>query len=59
MNRFYEVNELYNGTLNKTHIFFYPTDITTNETFTFRESTKQEDRISFMDVIEKEIHDHE
>ena len=43
MNRFHEVNELYDGTLNKTHHLFYSTDITKNETFTFREAMKQED----------------
>ena len=41
MNRFYEVNELYDGTINKIHNIFYSTDITTNETFTFLESMEQ------------------
>ena len=30
MNSFHEVNELYDGTLNKLHHLFYSTDITTN-----------------------------
>ena len=30
MNRWYEVNYLYNGTFNKIHDFMYSTDITTN-----------------------------
>ena len=59
MNRFHEGNELYDGTLNKIHHFLYSTDITTNETFKFRESMKQEDRLSFVDATEKETHDHE
>ena len=58
-NRFHEVSELYNGTLNKIHHLFYSPDITTNETFTLCESMKQEDRLSFVDAMEKEIHDHE
>ena len=53
MNRFHEVNELYYGTLNKVHHFFYSTDITTNETFTFREAMKQEDRLLFVEEMEK------
>ena len=59
MDRFHEVNELYDGTLNKTHHLFYSTDITKNETFTFREAMKQEDIISFVDATEKEIRYHE
>ena len=53
MNPFHEVNELYDGTLNKIHHLFYSTDITTNETFTLYESMKQEYRISFVDTMEK------
>ena len=48
MNRFHEVNKLYYGTLNKIRRLFYSTEITTNETFTFRESMKQDYRLSFM-----------
>ena len=59
MNWFHKVNELYDGTLNTIYHLFYSNDITTNKTFTFREATKQEDRISFVDAIEKEIRDHE
>ena len=59
MNWFHEVNELYDGTLNKIHHFFYLTDITTNETFTFSEVMKQEYRLSFVDSMEKYIRDHE
>ena len=59
MNWFHEVNELYDGTLNKPHHLFYSTDIATNETFTFRESMKQEDRLSFLGAMENEIRGHE
>ena len=41
MNQFHEVNELYDGTLNKIHHLFYSTDITTNETFTLCEAMKK------------------
>ena len=43
----------------KIHHFFHSTDMTTNETFIFRESMKKEDRLSFVDAMEKEIHDNE
>ena len=59
MNRFHEVNELYDGTLNKINHLSYSTDITTNENFTLCEDTKQEYIISFVDATEKEISDHE
>ena len=59
MNWFHEVNKLYDGALNKIHHFFYSTDIPPNETFTFRKGTKQQDIISFLDTMRKEIHDHE
>ena len=57
--RFHEVNELYDGTINKVHHLLCSTDITTNETFTFREAMRQEDKLSFVDAMEKEILDHE
>ena len=59
LNRFHEVNELYDGTLNEVHHLMYSADITTNKCFTFRNSMKQEDKISFVDAMEKEILDHE
>ena len=59
MNRFHEVNELYDGTLNEIHHFIYSTYITTNECFTFRNGMKQEDNMSLVEAMEKEISDHE
>ena len=35
MNRFYEVNELYEGTLNEVHHLLYATGISSNDSFTF------------------------
>ena len=37
----------------------YYADITTNECFTVRNAMKQEDKVSFVDAMEKEILDHE
>ena len=59
LNRFHEVNELYDGTLNEVHHLVYSADITTNKCFTFRNAMKQEDKMSFVDSIEKDILDHE
>ena len=40
MNRFHEVNELYDGTLNEVHHLLYATDISSNDSFTFRNAMK-------------------
>ena len=53
MNQFHEVNELYDGKPNKLHHLLYSANMNTNQTFTFRESMRQEDIISFMDTMEK------
>ena len=53
MDRFYELNELYDGTLNKIHHLFYSTDIAKNETFKLYEAMKQEVRPSLVDAMEK------
>ena len=58
MNRFHEVNELYDGTLNEVHHLFYATNISTNESFMFRNAMKQDDKLDFVDAMEKEISDH-
>ena len=59
MNRYHEVNELYDGTLNSVHHYMYTTDIAANDSFTFRNAMKQEDKMSFVAAMEKEIADHE
>ena len=59
LNRFHEVNELYDGTLNEVHHLMYSDNTTTNECFTFRNAMKQEDKMSFVDAMEKEILEHE
>ena len=58
MNRFHEVIELYDSTLNKIHHFMYSTNITTNKCFTFRNEMKQEDKMSLVEATEKGIFDH-
>ena len=55
MNRFHEVNEMYGGTLNEVHHLLYATDISSNESFTFQNAMKQDDKLSFIDATEKEI----
>ena len=59
MNRYHEVNELYDGTLNEVHQLLYATDISSNVSFTFRNAMKQDDKLAFVDATEKEIRDHE
>ena len=59
LNRFHEVNELYDVILNEVHHLKYSADINPNECFTFRNAMKQEYKISFIDAMEKEILDHE
>ena len=59
MNRFHKVNELYDETLNDVHHLFYTTDISLNESFRFRNEIKQDDKLAFIDAMDKEITDHE
>ena len=59
MNRFHEVNEMYEGTLNEVHHLLYATNISSNESFTFRNAMKQDDKLAFVDAVENEISDHE
>jgi hypothetical protein len=59
VNRFHEVHELYDGTMNEVHHLMYHTDISSNECFTFKQAMKQEDKMSFVEAMEKGINDHE
>ena len=59
MNRFHEVNELYDGNLNEVHHLLYATNISSNDSFKFRNAMKQDDKLAFVDAIAKEISDHE
>ena len=59
MKRFHEVNELYDSTLNEFHHLLYATDISSNDSFTFWNAMKQDDKLAFVDAIEKDISDHE
>ena len=59
MNRFHEVNKLYDGTMNNVHHLLYATDISSNDSFTFRNAMEQDDKMAFVDAMEKEIADHE
>ena len=53
MNRYHKMNELYDGTLNSVHHFMYATGIAANDIFTFRNSMKQDDKMSFVEAMEK------
>ena len=59
MNRLHELNELYNSTLNKVHQLLYTTDISSNESFTFLNAMKQDEKLAFVDAMEEEISDDE
>ena len=59
MNRFHEVNELYDGTINSVHHWMMTTDISSNEVFTYHQAMKQEDAPLFIAAMEKEVLDHE
>ena len=58
MNRSHEANELYEGTLNEVNHLLYSTDISSNDSFTFRNAMKQDDKLAFVDATEKEISNH-
>ena len=51
--------ELYDVTLNEVNHLLYATDISYNDSFTFRNAMKQDDKIAFVDAMEKEISNHE
>ena len=60
-NRFYEVNELYDGTCNQLHFMSFSTEtdqVVSNEVFTYAQAMKQHDVIDFMDAMEKKFADH-
>ena len=59
MNRFHEVNELYNSNLNEVHRLLFATDISSNDSFTFQNTMKRDDKLTFVDAMEKEISNHE
>ena len=53
MDRFHEVNKMYDGIIDEIHHFMYATDIATNKCFTFINSMKQDDKMSLIDAMEK------
>ena len=61
MNRFYEVNELYDGTCNQLHFMSFSTEsdqVASNEVFTYSQAMKQHDVEDFQEAMKKEIADH-
>ena len=59
MNKLNGVNELYDSNLNEVHHLVDATGISSNESYTFRNTMKQDDKLAFVDAMEKEIIDHE
>ena len=51
MNRFHEVNEMYDGTLTKVHHLLYETNISSNDSFTCRNAMKQDDKLAFVKEV--------
>jgi hypothetical protein len=59
---FYEVNELYDGTLNAIHTYAFSAialDMSSNEVFTYTKAKQQPDLAQFIEAMLKEINNHE
>ena len=50
-----ELNEHYDNTINEMHVFYFLTDIYSNEDFTFHKAMKQDDQMDFVIAMEKGI----
>ena len=48
VNKFEEINEHYDGTVNDMHFFSYFTEISSNKVFTFQQAMKQEYKLDFV-----------
>ena len=60
MHRFHELNELYDGTVNQLHHFYFLyMDVAINEVFNYHKAMKEADTELFIAAIQKEIFDHE
>ena len=53
MNRFHELNKLYDSTMNEIHHFMLSMDVSSNKCFIFNQAMKQDDRMSFIEATEK------
>ena len=51
MNLLHEWNVLYDGIPNEVHHLLYATDISSNKRFTFRNATKQDDKLAYIDAV--------
>ena len=56
--QFEQVNENFDGTCNAIMHHVYTAAKEANESYTFKEMLKQDDRAKFVDAMEKEISDH-
>ncbi len=52
--RFEELNEHYDGTMNQIHFLFFSTDISFNKVFTYKEAMHQEDAHLFVEAMQKD-----
>ena len=53
------INQNFYCTLNYFHPMPYSTDLSDNDTYTFKEMLQQDDRVEFIKAMMKEIQDHE
>ena len=59
INKFEELNEHYDGTVNHLHFLSFATETSTNEVYTYNQAMKQPDKLQFVEAMEKEIEDHQ
>jgi hypothetical protein len=55
VNRFHEVNELFDGSLNVLHNSVLSTDVSTKEVYTYSQVMKQDDFADFLEAMSVEI----
>ena len=60
MQKYHEMEELYDGTFNSTHLYSFVTqDAASNETFHYHQAMQQPDKEQFREAMIKEVRDHE
>ncbi len=52
---FEELNEHYDGTMNRIHFLSFSTDVSSNEVFIYKEAMTQEDAHLFVEAMQKEV----
>ena len=51
INKFEELNEHYDGTVNQLHFLLFLTEKTTNEVYTYNQIMKQQDKLQFIEAM--------